>query len=198
MTDVVLPCVLPKGNDGMPRPTYSDRMYIQGKWLHATPNIVRPFVLPYGADGMPRPLSCDNMHLPKAMMACHALRVPIVFVFQGRWQHATPDAIWSCILSNGEDGMPRSMSSERVCFPREMNSCHVGRHPTLSMLSNCDDVMPHPTSSDHVFIPMAMMACHARHIPTLWAAQGRWWHATPAIVRPCVMSKGDDVMPRSM
>ena len=94
--------------------------------------------------------------------------------------------------------MSRSTSSDRVFYPKEMMACHVGRHPTLSMLSNDDHGMPRPTSSDHMFIPIAMMACHARHILTLYAAQGRCWHATPAIVRSCVMSKGDDVMPRSM
>ena len=96
-------CVYHKGDNCMPHPMSCDHMFcpkammschawcsptvcdIQGKWLHATPNIVRPFVLPYDADGMPRPTSCDHMHLPKAMVACHALRVPIVFVVQGRW-----------------------------------------------------------------------------------------------------------------
>ena len=39
------------------------------------------------------------------------------------------------------------------------------------------------------------MLCHAPRSPTVFAAQGRLCHATPDVVRPCVLFKGGDVMP---
>ena len=43
-----------------------------------------------------------------------------------------------------------------------------------------------------------MMTCHARHYLTVCASQGPCWHATPNVVRPYVLSKGDDGMPNLM
>ena len=42
------------------------------------------------------------------------------------------------------------------------------------------------------------MACHARRHLTMCDVLGRQWHATPAVVRPFVLPKGDDRMPRPM
>ena len=33
-------------------------------------------------------------------------------------------------------------------------------------------------------------------LPTVCAVQRRLWHATPDVVQPCVLPKGDDGMPR--
>ena len=56
--------------------------------------------------------------------------------------------------------------------------------------------MPRPMSLDHVCRPRAMMACRARRCSTVCAAQRRCLHATPDVVRLCVLPKGDDGMPR--
>ena len=92
MPDVVQRCVLPKGDDGMPRPTSFDRVCCpkammacrarrrstvcatQRRWWHATAYIVRPYVLPKGDYGMTRLTLFDRICRPKVMMACHALR----------------------------------------------------------------------------------------------------------------------------
>ena len=76
--------------------------------------------------------------------------------------------------------------------------------------------MPRPTSFDRVCCPKAVMACHARcrsnmfvvhgllwhapprHRSIVCIAQRRRWHATPDVVRPCVLYTGGDVMPRPM
>ena len=58
--------------------------------------------------------------------------------------------------------------------------------------------MPRPTSFDRVCCPRAMMACHARRGSTMCAVQRRCCHATPDIVRPSVLPKGGEVMPRLM
>ena len=88
--DVVRPCVLSKGHDGMPRPTSFDRVCYQKAMMHSTPDVVRPClpfkgydgistpdfvrpcVLPKGDDGIPRPMSFDHVCCPKEVMSCHA------------------------------------------------------------------------------------------------------------------------------
>ena len=99
--DVVRPCVLPKRDVGMPRPTWFDRLCFpkamkacharrsstvcaaQRRRWHAMPEAVRPFVLPKGDDGMPCPASFDRVCCQKAMMACHTRRRSIVFADHG-------------------------------------------------------------------------------------------------------------------
>ena len=56
--------------------------------------------------------------------------------------------------------------------------------------------MSRPTSYDRVCCPKAMISCHAQCRSTVCASQMRWWHATPDVIQPCVLSKGSDVMPR--
>ena len=56
--------------------------------------------------------------------------------------------------------------------------------------------MPRPTSFDRVCCPTAMMTCHNKRRSTECAVQGRGCHATPDVVRLCVLSKSGDVMPR--
>ena len=102
-----------------------------------------------------------------------------------------------CIRENeslkGGDVMPRPMSSDYVCFPREVMSCHDRRcRPCLQ--SKGGDFMPRPTSSDRVWSPREIMSCHARRHSSVFAAQQRWCYATPNVVRPSVLSKGGDGM----
>ena len=109
--------------------------------------------------------------------------------------------------------MPRSMSFDRVCCPKAVMSCHA-RPCRLYVLFKGSDVMPRPdvanrvccpragmsfhgpTSSDRVCSQRAVMSCHARCRSTVCAIQRRGCHATPDVVRLCVLSKGGDVMPR--
>ena len=56
--------------------------------------------------------------------------------------------------------------------------------------------MPRPMSLDCVCFPMAVMACHARRRSIVFAIHGLSCHATPDVVQPCVLPKGDDGMPR--
>ena len=94
--DAVRPCVLSMGYDGMPRPTTADRL-----------------CLSKGDDGMPRPTPSDRVCYPRAMMAWHARRWPIVCAVQGR------------------DCMPHRTSFDRVCRQRAMMACHAWRRPTV-------------------------------------------------------------------
>ena len=159
-----------------------------------------------------RPTTADRLCCPRAMMACHARRRPTVYAVKGRRWHATPDVVRPCVLQKGEDGMPRQTPFDRVC-PKAMMACHARRrstvcaaqrrwwHATPDVVRPCvlpkgDDGMPRPTSFNCVCCPKAVMACHARHRSTVCAAQRRCWHATLDTVRPCVLPKGDDGMPR--
>ena len=107
------------------------------------------------------------------VMPCSTLTA--VCVVQGRGCHATPDV------------------TDRVCCPRAVMSCHA-QHYRLCVLSKGSDVMPHPMLpymcvvlgqryhstpdiTDRVCCPWAVMSCNARRC------------------QPCVLSKGDDVMP---
>ena len=73
-------------------------------------------------------------------------------------------------------------------MPRTTSFDHV--------LSKGDAGMPHLTSFDRVCCPKVMFACHARRRSTVCAIQRRCWHVTLDVVRPCVLSKGGDVMSR--
>ena len=129
-----------------------------------------------GDDGMPCPTSFNRVCCPKAMMACHARRRPTVCAVQRQRCHASPD------------------DADRVCYPRALMLCHA-RRCRPRVLSKGVDVMPRPT------------------LASMCAVQGQRCHATPDVservccprevmsscharcCRPCVLSKGDDVMP---
>ena len=70
--------------------------------------------------------------------------------------------------------------------------------PTSSdrVLSYGGDGMSRSTLFDHVCCSKAVISCHARRLSIVCAALRRLWHATPDVVRPCVLPKGDDGMPR--
>uniref|UniRef100_A0A3Q7GSX1 Uncharacterized protein n=1 Tax=Solanum lycopersicum TaxID=4081 RepID=A0A3Q7GSX1_SOLLC len=93
------------------------------------------------------------------MMTYHARRLPTVCATTGRLWYATPDVTRPCVLHKGHAGMPFPTSSDRVCSPR------------------------------------AMITCHARCRSIVYAFQGLYYQATPKVIRPCVLPKGDDGMP---
>ena len=159
---------------------------------------------------MPRSTSSDRVCCPRAMMSCQARRcrscvlpncddgmphpkLPTVCAVQGRRCHATPDIVRPCVLSKGEDVMPCLMSSDCVCCPKAMMSCHARRcRPCVR--SKGGDVMPHVMLSDCACSPRAVMSCHARRRSTKYVFQEQGWHATPDVVRPCVQCKDGDGM----
>ena len=128
---------------------------------------------------MPRSTSFDHVSHPRAMMACHTrCRLSVL---------ASPKAMMACLAS-------RSSTLFVVQGLR--------RHATLDFVRPCvvstgHDGMPHPTSFDRVCCPKVMMACHDRCRSSVCAAQRRLWLATPDVIRPCVLTKGVDGMPRS-
>ena len=128
-----------------------------------------------GDDVLPPPMLFDRVFYPRALMACHARHHPTMCSIQGRSWHVTPDVvrlhvlpngnvvfstqdmIRSCVLSKGHAGMPLLRSSDRMCCPRAMLTCHARRRPIV-LLSKNHDGMPRMTSPDHVCNPRAIIA----------------------------------------
>ena len=84
MLDVFRPCVLPKGDAGIPRLTSFDRVSCPKVMFACHVGVVRPFVLPKEDDNMPRPTSSDYVCCPREVMACHARRRLTVCAAQRR------------------------------------------------------------------------------------------------------------------
>ena len=110
--------------------------------------------------------------------------------------------------------MSFKMSSDRVFCPRSMITCHARRRLTLYVFQGWwlhvfpDGIrpflmpkrhagMPCLTSSDRVWSLKMLIAWHAQRLLPLCAVQGIWLHATPDVVSPCVLSKGNDNMPQA-
>ena len=149
MPGVVLPCMLSKGDDGMPCPTSSDRVCCPRAMMECHAPLLQ-CVSHKGNNDMPCLMSSDRMCYPRAMWACHGLRGPIVCVVQG------------------DDNMPHTTSSDRVCFPMAMMTFHARHrqtvytaqrqwlHAKLDFLRPCvlpknHAGMPCPTLSNPVF-----------------------------------------------
>ena len=113
-----------------------------------------------------------------AMKACHVWRHPTACVTQGPWWHSTPYVFRSCELSKGDDNKPHSMSSDTICFSREMMTHIAWCHPTICAFQG------------------RWWHSHAK-CPTVCAAKGPWWDAMLNIVWSCVLSKGNYGMPHS-
>ena len=64
------------------------------------------------------------------------------------------------------------------------------------LMTKVDDGLPSPTSSDCMCWPRAMMAYQVRCSLTVYVVQGWWWHDTPDVIPPYVLSKKEDVMSR--
>ena len=141
------------------------------------PYVVSPCVLSKGGDVMSRPTSFDRVCCPKAVMSCHARCCRL------------------CEHSKGGDVMTRPMSFDRVCFPKTRWHAMPDVVRPFVLLKG-DDGMPRPTSFDRVCFPKEVMECRARRRSTVCAVQRRCCHATPDVVRLCVLPKGSEVMPR--
>ena len=142
MPDVVLPCMLSNGDDGMPRPTSFDRVCCPTAMMKChTPH--RQCVSHKGNNDMPCLMSYDRMCFPRAMWACHGLCCQIVCVVQG------------------DDNMPHTTSSYHVCYPMAMITFHARHRQTVyaaqgqRLHANLDVVRP-------CVLEGTMRACHAR------------------------------------
>ncbi len=142
---------------------------------------------------MPHLTLYDHVYCPRGMMESHARHRLFICAVQEGWRHAMPDVFWPCVLTKGDDGMPRLTSSIYVCSPRAMIPWHAWRWSTV--LFKFNDHMPHLTSSNRVHCQSFMMACQDRCPPTVCTFQWQLWDATPNIVRLCVQSKGYKVFP---
>ena len=154
------------------------------------PSVVRPCVLSKGGDGMSLPTSFDRVYCQKTVMSCHACCLSTLCAALRRCWHATPDVVRPCVLTKGDDGMPRPTSFGPLCCPRALKACHARRSSTVCaaqrrrwhampkavrpfVLPKGDDGMPCPASFDRVCCQKAMMACHTRRRSTVCAVQRR-------------------------
>ena len=110
-------------------------------------------------------------------MAYHARRRPTMCVAQIRRCHETLDIVRPCMLLKGHVGKPRFMSCNSMSSPREIMACHARRRSSVCVVQSDAD-MPHPTSYNLLLCPRAMR------------------HATPNVVRLCVLQKDYDRLTR--
>lgn len=153
---------------------------------------------------MPRPILSDCMCYPKVIMACHGRHSPfvcsprammafnarhhqIMCTVQGPWSHAMPEFVKLCVLSKAYDVIPRPTSSDPVCYPRNMVTCHAQSHPTC-VLSKGYDNMPRSTSFETMSFKRVVIKCHARFCPIVWVVQVRSLDTTRNIDRSYVQS----------
>ena len=125
---------------------------------------------------------------------------------------STPNIIWPCVHSNGEDNISWLRSSERVSYPREMMESHTRRRFTLCMLFKGENGMPCQIFANRVCWPRFMSACHgwtmkrltssvrmcclssmrtchATRRPIVCVFEGQWLHAMPDVVWSCIFPR---------
>ena len=86
-----------------------------------------------------------------------------------RWNE-TPDIVRPCVLLKGHVGIQRFMSSNSMSSPRAIMACHSRRRSSVCVVQRDADML-HPTSYKLLRCPRAMR------------------HATPNVVRLCVLQK---------
>ena len=109
------------------------------------------------------------------MIARNARRHLTVCAAQGKLWLVMPHIVRLSVLPKGDDGIPCSMSSDRVCCPRAIMACHARcrlniyatqgtcRHAQIDVVPpyvkcKSDDGMLCPTSYDCMCYPRDMMA----------------------------------------
>ena len=142
-----------------------------------------------GDDGTPHLTWYDHVYFPRAMMECHTRHRWFICVVQEGWWHSMPDIIRPCVITKGDNGMPRLTSFVYVCSPRAMIMCHAQHRLTVCVakeiwwheklnvvrpcvLSNGNYGIPRPTSSIYVCNLRALKSFHTRHCPILCLIQG--------------------------
>ena len=154
MIDVMLQCMMCRGEEEMPRPSSSSLCM----W-------------PKGNYGLPCPTYIDRLCCPRAMMPYHAQCYSTVYAVYGQRLHAMPDVVPLSMLSKGKDVESRLISFDRVCFPIAMMACHARRHPTVCAAEGkCGHAMP--MSVDRVYCPRAMITYETQLRPIFYRFQG--------------------------
>ncbi|TMW80713.1 hypothetical protein EJD97_016250 [Solanum chilense] len=137
------------------------------------------------------------------MMVCHDRRRLTICADQGPYRNAFPDVIRSCVLSKGDNNMPRLTSCDCGCYPRETMACDARRRSTVCAAqvlcghATPDNILPamtgyhahkssdrvcypkaimecRPTSSNGVCFPRVMMACYDRRRPIMCCPSTMW------------------------
>ena len=133
--------VLPKGDDGMPCPTPSNRQCCPKAMMACHARRRPPVCAVQRQRCHASPDDADRVCYPRALMSCHARSyqpcvlskggdvmprptLPTVCFVQGRSWHATPDVVRPCVLSKGDYGMPRPTFPNHVYYPWAMMECH--------------------------------------------------------------------------
>ncbi|TMW80971.1 hypothetical protein EJD97_013153 [Solanum chilense] len=115
----------------MPCPTSSVCVCNLNLMMACHLDVIRTCVLDKGYNVIPRLIYFHRVCYPRAKMACHTRRHPTVCAAQWPCGYATPDVNRLFVLSKGDGNMQCTISSDHVCFPREMIICHTQRRPTV-------------------------------------------------------------------
>ncbi|TMW85119.1 hypothetical protein EJD97_023746 [Solanum chilense] len=164
-------------------------------------DVIRSRMLSKGDDGMSCLTSSNRVCIPRAMMALPRL------TSSDRVWYSRTNVVRQCVFTMGDDNMPsltsydclQSKGDDGMQHPMFCDRVEDGMSHSTSfdcVFPNGYDGMLRSKSSDHVFCPMSMMACYVQSHPTMCAAQGPYGHATYDVIRSCVLSKGNDNMPR--
>ena len=146
-------------------------------------------------NGMPSSTSSNHVCCPRFMMACHPRYHPTVSVVLRRWWPATPDAFRPCVVSKAI--MTCRVRRTLIVCGFQGQWCHAMIDIVWSfVLTKVNAIMSRLTSSNREFYRRAMITCYTRRHLSMCVVQGRPWHSIPNIVRPCVMPKDHDGMPR--
>ena len=158
---------------------------------------------------LPSPITSNRVCSPRELITCHPRRRLIVYVvqgwrwmpcstmfdyvyaFRGRWWCVMPDIVWTCVIHNGHNGMPRLTSFHSVCYQRAVMECYTQCHlttcfakwrwwhathdviqPFVLPKGNVD--IPRSTSTDSIYYQREMITCHARRRPIVYAFIARW------------------------
>ena len=118
-------------------------------------DVVRPNELAKVHEGMPREISSGRVCCAIAMMDYHVRHHWTMCAAKGPCGHATPDVVRSCVLSMGDDNMPRPRSSDRMCCLMYIMSCHARRQYFMCATQGLRGI-PRLTSSVHVCSPKSI------------------------------------------
>ncbi|TMW81013.1 hypothetical protein EJD97_012821, partial [Solanum chilense] len=144
---------------------------------HVTPYVVRSCVLSKGDYNMPFPTSSDYVYFTRAR------------------RNATLNVVRPYLLPNGNVGMNRPMSFNRMCSPNAMMALH-GRCCSSVCVFRRDDDMPQLMLYDRLCCPRAMMACKTRRRSTVCVSKGKRCHVMHDVISPCVLPNCVDGIPR--
>ena len=92
--DVVIPYMISKDDDTMPRVIEYDVCVVKVPWWNSMLDFIRLYIKNKGNERMPRPTSSVRVCNTKENISCH-VNVIRQFVLSNRqWCHLTPDYVW--------------------------------------------------------------------------------------------------------